>query len=99
MELVLIDFLIGLTGSVSPLYASGVLLMRAGVIPGADLTTEAALTKLAFLFEGGAEEGGIESLDGVEGRRYDPDEVDWAARTERIREGMRIDMRGEMTLS
>ena len=47
-----------LTGSVSALYKSGRLLLKAGVLMGGDLTTEAALSKLAFLLaEGrGAEE-------------------------------------------
>lgn len=38
-----------MTGSVSPLYEPAMLLKRAGVVPGHDLTSEAALAKLSYL--------------------------------------------------
>ena len=39
-----------LRGSVQPgAYATGMALLRAGAVPGFDMTTEAALTKLAVL--------------------------------------------------
>lgn len=38
-----------LSGSVHPLYASGMALGRAGVVSGGDLTSEAALAKLSYL--------------------------------------------------
>ena len=53
-------------------YATGSALARAGVISGFDMTAEAALTKLAFLFSGGLS-------------------------SEKIREEMQMDLRGELT--
>lgn len=38
-----------MTGSVNPLYEPAMLLERAGVVPGYDQTSEAALTKLSYL--------------------------------------------------
>ena len=38
-----------MTGTVSPLYKPAMLLKRAGVIPGNDITSEAALAKLSYL--------------------------------------------------
>lgn len=38
-----------MTGTVSPLYEPAMLLQRAGVIPGHDMTSEAALAKLSYL--------------------------------------------------
>ena len=39
-----------MTGTVSPLYEPAVLLQKAGVVLGHDMTSEAALTKLSYLF-------------------------------------------------
>ena len=39
----------GMRGTVSPLYEPAMLLKRAGVIPGHDMTSEAALAKLSYL--------------------------------------------------
>lgn len=38
-----------MTGTVSPLYEPAMLLKRAGVIPGHDMTSEAALAKFSYL--------------------------------------------------
>lgn len=38
-----------MTGTVSPLYEPAMKLKQAGVVPGHDLTTEAALAKLSYL--------------------------------------------------
>ena len=39
----------GMIGTVSPLYAPAMRLKRAGLVPGHDMTTEAALAKLSYL--------------------------------------------------
>ena len=41
--------IVGMTGTVSPLYEPAMLLKHAGVIPGHDMTSEAALAKLSYL--------------------------------------------------
>ena len=41
--------IVGMTGTVSPTYEPAMLLKRAGVIPGHDMTSEAALAKLSYL--------------------------------------------------
>lgn len=41
---------IGLNGSVNPVYDSVASLSNAGIVAGLDMTTEAAMTKLAYLF-------------------------------------------------
>lgn len=47
--LVIVNVTQCLRGRVSPSYAAGRALVDAGVVPGADMTPEAALTKLAYL--------------------------------------------------
>ena len=44
-----LTYTLGLTGTVSPLYEPAMLLKQAGVVPGHDLTSEAALAKLPYL--------------------------------------------------
>ncbi len=40
---------LGMNGTVSPLYEPAMLLKQVGVVPGHDMTTEAALAKLSYL--------------------------------------------------
>jgi lysophospholipase len=49
-------------GRVSPSYAAGRALLDAGVVPGADMTPEAALTKLSFLLGQGLPRDEVRSL-------------------------------------
>lgn len=54
-----------LRGRVSPSYAAGRALMDAGVVPGADMTPEAALAKLAFLLGRGLPHDEVRRLVGL----------------------------------
>jgi lysophospholipase len=53
-----------LRGRVQPSYAAGRALIDAGVVPGADMTPEAALTKLSFLLADGRSREEIRALAG-----------------------------------
>lgn len=53
-----------LRGRVRPSYAAGAALVDAGVVPGADMSPEAALAKLAFLLGQGLEPNEVRTLAG-----------------------------------
>lgn len=65
-----------LKGHVKPSYAAGQILVDAGVVPGADMTPEAALSKLAFLLGRGLPVDEVRALAGrsLRGELTEPDE-------------------------
>lgn len=97
------DERLGLQGSVSLAYAPALALRSAGMLPGADMTTEAALTKMSFLLAGGDETEGDGELDAALTLETDQNEEmeskeKWSLRIERVKKLMEVSLRGEMSL-
>jgi hypothetical protein len=93
---------LGQQGSVSLAYAPARALRAAGMLPGGDMTTEAALTKLSFLLAGGDEtEGEAESEDSpIEDDMADfmESKEQWSLRIAKVKKLMAVSLRGEMNM-
>jgi hypothetical protein len=91
----------GLQGSVSLAYAPARALRSAGMLPGGDMTTEAALTKLSFLLAGGDETEGEGEPEYSPIGQDEDDQMEskeqWSLRIERVRKLMGVSLRGEMS--